>query len=70
LANQLSVVEVENIVSEASVNESYKVTVTPEAYEACCVEIRNVEDDQLAWRKRSFEPDFETTLRNKLAIYA
>lgn len=70
MTNQLSVVEVENIVREASVNERHKVIVTPEAYKACCVEIRNVDDDQLEWRKRSFEPDFESALRHKLAIYA
>lgn len=70
MANQLSVKEVEDIVSEAALNERYSVSVTPEAYKACCVEIRYVENDQLAWRKRSFEPDFESALRHKLAIYA
>ena len=65
---QLSVSEVRAIVNAAKLKEQYYITVTPEAYGACCVEIRDTEYGSLSWRKRSFEPNFTSELHRALKL--
>ncbi len=70
MSTQLTVEEVKAIVASAKLKKQYRITVTPEAYGACCVEVRDTEYGNLAWRKRSFEPDFEADLSHFLRLHS
>ena len=70
MSKQLSVSEVRTIVGSVQLKEQFHITVKPEAYEACCVEIRDTQYGNLVWRKRSFEPNFESELKRKLDMHS
>lgn len=70
MSQQPSTTAVTQQVQAATLTSRYTATVIPEAHGACCVEIRHAEDNMLAWRKRSFESDFQSELDSTLASYA
>lgn len=70
MSNELSVSEVKSIVGSAKLKDQFHITVTPEAYEACCVEIHDTQYGNLVWRKRSFEPGFASELKGKLSLHS
>ncbi|WP_338854231.1 hypothetical protein WE348_22855 (plasmid) [Alteromonas macleodii] len=66
MSNQLSISKVRAIVESATLGKRFQISVKPEAHEACCVEIHDAEWGNLVWRKRSYEPDFESELERQL----
>lgn len=71
MSEPLSIQEVRKIVNTANLKEQYHITVKAEAHGACCVEARRTDhENQLAWRKRSFESDFESSLKRFIKCHS